>query len=61
MVFILVDFTDGIGRTRKIGYDVRSGDWEMVCILLHIFVIYFCKFIEFFCYFYKIILFVVNL
>lgn len=25
-----VDFTDGIGKNRKIGYDVRSGDWEMV-------------------------------
>ncbi|GFT72091.1 dynactin subunit 2 [Nephila pilipes] len=25
-----VDFTDGIGHVRKIGYDIRSGDWEMV-------------------------------
>ncbi|KAG8187399.1 hypothetical protein JTE90_016943 [Oedothorax gibbosus] len=25
-----VDFTDGIGHVRKIGYDIRSGEWEMV-------------------------------
>lgn len=25
-----VDFTDGIGHGRKIGYDIRSGDWEMI-------------------------------
>lgn len=25
-----VDFTDGISRNKKTGYDVRSGDWEMV-------------------------------
>ncbi|XP_054723344.1 dynactin subunit 2-A-like [Uloborus diversus] len=25
-----VDFTDGIGRSGKTGYDVRSGDWEMI-------------------------------
>ncbi|XP_042906070.1 dynactin subunit 2 [Parasteatoda tepidariorum] len=25
-----VDFTDGIGHRKKTGYDVRSGDWEMV-------------------------------
>lgn len=25
------DFTDGISQSRKTGYDVRSGDWEMVC------------------------------
>ncbi|CAL1267269.1 unnamed protein product [Larinioides sclopetarius] len=25
-----VDFTDGIGHGKKIGYDIRSGDWEMI-------------------------------
>ncbi|XP_013792498.1 dynactin subunit 2-like, partial [Limulus polyphemus] len=25
-----VDFTDRIGRSRKTGYDLRSGEWEIV-------------------------------
>ncbi|GFY39384.1 dynactin subunit 2 [Trichonephila inaurata madagascariensis] len=29
-LLIISDFTDGIGHGRKIGYDIRSGDWEMI-------------------------------
>lgn len=29
-MFFVSDFTDGISQSRKTGYDVRSGEWEMV-------------------------------